>query len=71
MKTDIGRDGRYSATAMGDMARIVVADGATRAEAMNGCYQMLQEQRAECYHHQASMTHLSLVSSGEYNEKAE
>ena len=43
MITNIGKDGRYCATAVGAMARIVVADGTTRAEAMNECYVMLAE----------------------------
>ena len=65
MITERGRDGRYSATAMGAMARIVVADGSTRGEAMNECYHMLMEQRAECYAYEESMSHFSLVRDGE------
>ena len=68
MITNIGTDGRYCATAMGAMARIVVADGATRAEAMNECYHMLEEQKRECYHWEQSMSHLSLVRDGELYE---
>ena len=68
MITNIGKDGRYCATAMGAMARVVVADGETRSEAMNECYHMLTEQKRECYYHEQSMTHLSLVRDGESYE---
>lgn len=68
MITNIGKDGRFCASALGDMGRVVVADGATRAEAMNECYHQLKEQRAEAYWHEQSMSHLSLVSYGDLCE---
>ena len=50
MRITRGRDGRYSATATGAMARVVVADGKTMAQAIVECEHMLHLQEAECYH---------------------
>jgi len=63
-----GNDGRFCATQLGAMGRVVVADGASRNEAMRLCHEELAHQMNEMYWHQESMTHLSLVRDGEYNE---
>ena len=55
-----GRDGRYSATATGAMARVVVADGETMYKAVVECEHMLHLQEAESYHYEQAMTHQSM-----------
>jgi len=63
-----GRDGRWTAYAVGAMGRPVVASAENGDRAREWCKIMLAEQESEAYHHEQSMTHLSLVMTGEYNE---
>jgi len=69
MVVENGRNGRWTAHAVGAMGRAVVADAENGDRARYWCKQMLAEQQAECYAHEQSMTHYSLVRDGEYHEK--
>jgi len=63
-----GRDGKWAAYAMGAMGRPIVAFGENGDRAREWAKIMLAEQESECYAWEQSMTHLSLVRDGEYNE---
>ena len=60
MKIVRGRDGRYAASQVGAMGRMVVADEETWIEAAAACQRMLFEQQAECYAHEQQFSHLSI-----------
>ena len=55
-----GRNGRWTAYAVGAMGRMVVADAENGDRARYWLKQMLLEQQAECYAHEQEMTHLSI-----------
>lgn len=55
-----GRDGFYSASMVGAMGRMCVADANSWDCAVMELKQMLFEQESECYAHEQSMTALSL-----------
>ena len=65
MIIEIGRNGRWTAYAVGAMGRVIVADAENGDRARNWCQDMLNEQESECYHHEQSMTAISLIQSGE------
>ena len=57
-----GKDKRYSTWAMGDMARVIVVDSDVPEIALYELEAGLEEQKAEAYFHEQSMTELSLRS---------
>ena len=65
MKIIRGKDGKYCASQTGDMGRAMAASGNTRNEAVSELLVMICEQRAECYAHEQSMSHLADVTYGE------
>ena len=60
-----GKDGKWVAYATGAMGRRCVASAENGDRARRWCVRMLVDQQAEAYHHEQSITAMSLIQSGE------
>ena len=58
-------DGRWSAMQTGELGRMEIAFGATLTEAMEKCRHKMMLQRAEAYHHEEAMSHLTDCLEGQ------